>query len=558
MKKIKLAWVTPTTKKTSVSEFSCSVVKRLSSYATIDIVTFDDHFSEEFSDIPNKKINIKDLNLFNSLDYNYIIYNFGNNWENHGQIIRMSSRYPGVVIFHDASMHHVVAYYCFEKFKDPSLYGNIMIGEYGDLGASVLIDSEIQSNAPKYGPWDHNCGPDFGFLEFFSKGSLGYVVHSKYTLSKFNHIDVPVHLTRLPGDEKGLWDMSEIKEWQALFLKKNKINFCVMGFLNPQKNIDKAIDYIDYLTRAGLSCELLVLGGDNSNYYEIIKNYAKRKGLDGKVNFKINLNRKDFNIAKKEVDAYLSFRYPNYEGCSAAAFEAMQTGRPLITYRAGAFSDIDDDSVIFVEQSESLRNSAELLAKNFISNKEELITTGLSGRSYSLAVDSQKYANEFWLYIKSLPAVKDFKSYLPELALHESDFLLHSPKYIFFSDDPSLQLGLASVIKSFSNTFDNELVVNELKKIYTDDPLKYWNVIGLIKKIASVEFFSIDFKIFKDDLHLLFDVFKVLDLIKNDQMFEKFLSALNVPCKDDFNFRALRDRHAWCEKLKISISNKII
>jgi hypothetical protein len=132
----------------------------------IDFVSFDDHYNDEFNNLPNPKLYAKKMAISAFDDYDLVVYNFGNNWENHGQIINLSSRHPGIIILHDASMHHVVAYYTMEKFKDKSLYANFMIGEYGQDGLSALIESQIQTTSPKFGPWDNDIGPDFGFLDF--------------------------------------------------------------------------------------------------------------------------------------------------------------------------------------------------------------------------------------------------------------------------------------------------------------------------------------------------------------------------------------------------------
>ena len=231
----KIGWVTPATHNTSVTGFSTSVVSNLNGLADIDFITFDDHYCDQFDVLKNKKLFFKNVSE-NELDkYDYIIYNFGNNWENHGKIINMSSYRPGVIILHDASMHHVVAYYTNEKLKDRSLYSNFLISEYGEYGADVVSDSEIYSSSPKYGPWDSDVGPDFGFLDFFTEGCHGIVAHSQYTLSKYVKLNSPAHSTRLPGDEKGIWDSSEITLWQKNFLATPEVTFCVIGYVNMTK-----------------------------------------------------------------------------------------------------------------------------------------------------------------------------------------------------------------------------------------------------------------------------------------------------------------------------------
>ena len=506
--------VTPATHNTSVTGFSTSVVSNLNGLADVDFITFDDHYCNQFDVLKNKKLFFKNLSEKELDKYDYIIYNFGNNWENHGKIINMSSSWPGVVILHDASMHHVVAYYTNEKLKDRSLYSNFLISEYGEYGADVVSDSEIFSSSPKYGPWDSNVGPDFGFLDFFTEGCHGIVTHSQYTLGKFSKLNSPVHSSRLPGDEKGLWDASETTLWQKIFLTKTEVTFCVIGYVNEQKNIAKVIDYIYEIKNNGVTCKLLILGGDRSGYHNKIKEYARSKGLEDSLELSLNLDKSDFNQAKKLVDVYVSFRYPNYEGCSAAAFEAMQTGRPLITLNRGAFGDLDKNSVFFIENIDELQSHAKKMSSLLLSDRQRLIDVGKLGRSYSLSFNAKNYATSFHDFLSKVQKTSRSKVALSSYSMHQSDLYLHSPKYIFFDENPNLNSELSKCLEPYISLADSPHIIKMLVDLYKKDPLKYWDVLGLFKKVKAeigapilIDSSDLDF----DSLHCIFSLVQELD-----------------------------------------------
>ena len=528
----KIGWVTPATHKTSITGFSTSVVPNLNGLADVDFITFDDHYCNLFDVLKNKKLFFKNISE-NELDkYDYIIYNFGNNWENHGRIINMSSYRPGVIILHDASMHHVAAYYTNEKLKDRSLYCNFLISEYGDYGADVVSDSEIYSSSPKYGPWDSDVGPDFGFLDFFTEGCHGIVTHSQYTLSKFLKLNSPAHSSRLPGDEKGLWDESETTLWQKKFLTTAEVRFCVIGYVNEQKNISKVLDYLLTIKNNGVACKLLILGGDMSGYHKKIKEYAISKGLEDSLEFGLNLNKSDFDQAKKLVDVYISFRFPNYEGCSAAAFEAMQTGRPLITLNSGAFGDLDKNSVFFIENIGELESHAKKMSILLLSDRQSMIDVGKLGRSYSLSFNAKKYATDFYDFLSKVKKSSRTKVSLSSYSTHQSDLYLHSPKYIFFSDNPALNAELSKCLEPYISIADSPHIIKMLVDLYKLDPAKYWDVLGLFKKIKA----DIGAPILIDtsdlDIEFLHCIFSLVQELNSESLLQRLCSIVKINYDD--------------------------
>lgn len=532
LSKYKIGWVTPATDRTSVTGFSTSVVFNLNELVDIDFFTFDDHYCNQFDLLKNKKFFLNDTSEIELDKYDYIIYNFGNNWENHGKIINMSSKRPGIIILHDASMHHVVAYYTNEKLKDRSLYSNFIISEYGKCGADVVSDSEIYSSSPRYGPWDSSVGPNFGFLDFFTEGCSGIVAHSKYTLSKFLKINSPVHCSRLPGDEKGLWDLSEIFQWQERFLTRPEVTFGVIGFVNEQKNISKVIDYILLIKNSGITCKLLILGGDKSGYHQKIKEYARSKGLESLLEFNLNLDRLHFDKAKKAVDVYISFRYPNYEGCSAAAFESMQTGRPLITLSNGAFGELDKNSVYFIENIEELESHAKKISRLLLSDRKSMIDVGKLGRSYSLNYDAKNYAIDFHNFLSKVKKSSRSKNSISSYSMHQSDLYLHSPKYIYFSEDPAINAELSKCLEPYVSIVDNPHIIRMLVNLYRKNPLLYWDVLGLFKKIKA----GIGSPILIDpselDNELLDCIFSVVRELDSESLLKKLCSIIKINYDD--------------------------
>jgi glycosyltransferase involved in cell wall biosynthesis len=478
---IKIAWVTPSTEKTSITEFSTSVLKRLLNYFDVDVFSFDRSWKKEFDNVNTRKITLSKIEDFDAKNYFHVIYNLGNNWENHGNIIELASENPGVIILHDASMHHVIAYYTNEILHDRSAYANLMVANYMTKAKEEILKSDIQAETPIYAPWDSNVGPDFGFLNFFSSNHYGIITHSKYTLSKLSNIEQyqSIHLTRLPGDEKGSWNENEISTWAAKFKVKKEILFCIMGYLNLAKNIEIAIETLALLNKDNFPCKLLILGADKNGYSEDLLKLAKSFSIEKKIEFQLNLSREEFNIQKTRVDIHLSIRYPNYEGCSAAAYEAMLTGRPLVSYTAGAYAEIPNDSIIYFDtlRPEEIKQSI----MDTCEDREKLIEIGANGRTYSQSMSSENYAYDLAEYLKSLKPKITQKNKLSGLRSHQIDRMFINPKHVFFDENPSNNIDILLAVDPLKALFSSSISKALLKELLKNDKDLFWDTIGFIK-----------------------------------------------------------------------------
>jgi glycosyltransferase involved in cell wall biosynthesis len=489
--KIKIAWITPSTEKTSITEFSTSVLKKLLNYFDIDVYSFDGSWKKEFDSIDTRKITLTKIEDFDAKNYLHVIYNLGNNWENHGNIIELASENPGIVILHDASMHHVIAYYTNEILRDRGAYANLMVAAYNTKAKDEILKSDIQAETPIYAPWDSNVGPDFGFLDFFTSNHYGLITHSKYTSSKLLNIEEyqNVHLTRLPGDEKGSWNENEISTWRAKFKVKKEIVFCIMGYLNLAKNIEIAIETIALLNKDNFPCRLLILGADKNKYNEDLFKLAKSFSIEKNVEFQLNLDREEFNIQKSRVDLHLSIRYPNYEGCSAAAYEAMLTGRPLVSYTAGAYAEIPNDSVIYFESLNPYEIKQSII--NTCYDKEKLIEIGANGRNYSKSMTSEKYALDLSEYLKSLNSNISTNK-LSGLQTHKIDGMFSNPNYIFFDENALNNVDILLSVEPLKTIFSSSISKALLKELYGNNKELFWDTIGFIKlyKLGKFEKFQ--------------------------------------------------------------------
>ena len=525
---MRIAWVTPSTNKTSVSEFSVSVLKQILKIGvTADVYTFDDDYAPIFNELKTLKIKIGSNEDFDRNIYDFIIYNFGNNWENHGKIFKFASEYPGIVIMHDAALHHVIAHYSREIEKNNALYANLMVNYYGFEGARILNASMIESQKPKFSPWDSAFGPDYSFVDFFTRNQIGCIFNSNYARGKLKASNVPVLTLRLPGDEKGEADLNEISVWKKRFKDKSSVTLCSLGYINSAKNIELIIDSLNEIRNKGVDANLTILGGiSDSKYLKELTDRVETLGLQKNIEFHLNLHRAEFNTIKNKADIFISLRYPNYEGCSAAAFEAMQTSRPLFCLSSGPFAEIPKDSVIHIDDLNPDTISTKII--NSLRNKSALIRTGQRGLIYSSSYSSNHYANDIknFLSSESFANLKNRSRNISGFRAIEVDKNFFNPSSIFLERSPDKAVSALLSIKDFKNLFSTETSSRYLQLIYEENPMLFWDIFGFVKSLFTGRYKSVRLDLSTREPTDLDIFLRILSLCSNKILLIAFLMPL--------------------------------
>src|SRR5271166_4499299 len=115
---MKIAWLTPLSKKSAIARASVAIVEELAKIADVHLLHFENGEARETS-VPVKRFASAAAVDERTLDrYDVAIYNFGNYLPFHREIFLLSRRHPGICILHDLVMHHFFAAYYFEDLKN--------------------------------------------------------------------------------------------------------------------------------------------------------------------------------------------------------------------------------------------------------------------------------------------------------------------------------------------------------------------------------------------------------------------------------------------------------
>src|SRR5690349_2746833 len=140
---MRLAWCTPFTPMSAIGQFSAQVVAAIRESLDVDVDlfypakaggrTFPDK-GEELGSDPESVLS----------DYDAVVYNIGDNPDNHGALVSALRVVPGLVVLHDVSLINLVVPYLLEAPEREVL--RAVDRWYGEAGVAMV--TQLRADLP--------------------------------------------------------------------------------------------------------------------------------------------------------------------------------------------------------------------------------------------------------------------------------------------------------------------------------------------------------------------------------------------------------------------------
>lgn len=278
-------------------------------------------------------------------DYDAVVYHLGNN-PAHRFVFDEARRRPGIAVFHDFTLHHLVEWmYWGPPRRDLGGYREAVAREVGpELGDRLaeLHGTDVVSEFEKF-LWPLN-----GEL---ARGSRAVVVHNHDAAGKMREIapDVPVtviphHAGNPPPDVAGV-DRAGARE--RLGLPADAFLVGHFGYITRPKQPAAVVGGFARLAARRPDAQLLMVGADNSGGG--LDRLIDRAGVRGRVRPVGYVGLTRFYLFLKAVDAVVNLRYPSAGESSGTVSRALAEGRATIVNDLGSFSEIPDEATLKVE-----------------------------------------------------------------------------------------------------------------------------------------------------------------------------------------------------------------
>lgn len=400
---MKIAWVTPLSRKSGISKYSLAVVPQLASLADVDVwapPTGDDYEVPRVAMRPLKA----DRGTMQRLStYDAVVFNAGNNPSFHAEIQALSEKVGGIVVVHDKRMHG----FFFELWsvlgRDPGRYAAMMRYYYGVEGerfATQVLSSranvDSDSRFPLIGPAICNA--------------QAIIVHSAEAVSLVSRYDglVPVVALGLPFDLSCVRDSSTLPGRERLAPGVGERVLAVSnGGVFEQKRLESIIRALAARPALHDCVHLAIVGGGRAEYVRRLQALAEELGIAELVTITGYVDDATMYGWLAAADFALNLRYPSMESGSLTLIEQMLSGLPVIVSDTSYYSELPGDVAIKVPvdsgEVDAIGNALETLVADS-GRRHEM---GRAAAAFALrAHDPRAYAREVLTLAEQVASAK--------------------------------------------------------------------------------------------------------------------------------------------------------
>jgi len=285
------------------------------------------------------------------------LYHLGNN-ALHAAIYRRALERPGVVVLHDAVLHHFFLGQLTEaEYIEEFVYN---YGEWSRGLARALWTARASSGSDRR-YFDHPM------LRRIAERSRAVVVHNPAAAGVVRKhapdarvVEIP-HLFVPPPDPPGVADALRYR--QQLGVEPGTLLFGVFGYLRESKRLAAVMDAFATLHREDPKTALLIAGDFvSSDLQRAVESQLAMPGLLRKP----HMTEGEFWLAASAIDVCINLRYPAAGETSGIAVRMMGLGKPVMVTESEEESRIPEDACIRVAagvaEGESLLAYLRLLA----------------------------------------------------------------------------------------------------------------------------------------------------------------------------------------------------
>jgi glycosyltransferase involved in cell wall biosynthesis/SAM-dependent methyltransferase len=308
---IKLAFFSPLPPaRSGIADYSAALLDELRKLADV----------EAFSTRPTK---------FDSRKFDAVLYQVGNN-AHHDFCYETALEHPGVVVVHEANLHHLIADMTIKR---------------GDWNAYMqAIEQEGGSDALEYAQRVRalEVGPDYEgvpMLRLLLSRSKAAVVHSGCVESELRNAGFEGPVAKIPH---GAWipEASRMEYRTRLGLDEVAPLIGIFGFLKPYKRIAESLRALRRLVRVQPRVKMILVGEPHPEF--ALESLIQSLGLAPYVRVLGFRPIDEFVRYMAACDIILNLRYPTVGENSGTLMRALGLGKAVIVSEVGSFSELPD------------------------------------------------------------------------------------------------------------------------------------------------------------------------------------------------------------------------
>jgi glycosyltransferase involved in cell wall biosynthesis/SAM-dependent methyltransferase len=267
---------------------------------------------------------------FDPASFDLPLYQLGNN-PYHEFVYQMALRHPGVVVMHEANLHHLVAGLTIRR-DDWDAY----LREVEYEGGATALAYARRVRALEVGP-DYEGVP---MIRRVLESARAVIVHSQCVFDQIRAAGFQGPLERIPH---GAW-VRNADRWacrERLGIDESTPLIGLFGFLKPYKRIAESLRAFRRLLRLEPRAKFILAGETHPDFP--VQSLVRTLGLAASVRVLGFLPIEEFVEHIAACDIVLNLRYPTVGESSGSLLRAMGLARPVLVSDIGSFRDFPDD-----------------------------------------------------------------------------------------------------------------------------------------------------------------------------------------------------------------------
>lgn len=330
--KPKLAIFTPwPMQKTGIANFEYKLVPYLTKYFEITVFTN----SKEKNCKNMEDVCILDIGSFNAhrREYDYKLYQIGNNNAFHKEIFDMFIKESGIAEIHDFVLTPFF-YWSYFKANQKKMFLKLLIDGYGEQGKLLYKEMLINDDCP-----DIN---EYPMVHAVTANAEKTIFHNSWCSSNITQknkcvIPLPAFDFKIP--QSSLTQQSRANIQQFIDKKKETIVGC-FGWVNENKRPDVVVRVIKRLIDEGYAVKLAFWGENNTKR---LTKEIHSQHLEESVVISGYLSEEEYYFAMEITDIVVNLRYPSMGEASGTLCEALKLGKAVIVSDLNQYKEFPDD-----------------------------------------------------------------------------------------------------------------------------------------------------------------------------------------------------------------------
>ena len=264
---------------------------------------------------------------FNPADFDVALYQVGNN-VHHDFCYEMALDYPGVVVVHEANLHHLIADITIKR-DDWDAY--LRAAEHEGGPEALAYARRVR---------DLEVGPDYEGLPMLRRllaSSKAAIVHSGCVETELRGAGFSGPVARIPH---GAWipdaSRSEFRERLGIDMPTPLIG--IFGFLKPYKRIAESLRAFRRLVRVHPAAKMILVGEPHPE----LELQSLIRSLDLGAHVRVLGFRPidEFVGYLAACDIILNLRYPTVGENSGTLMRALGLGKAVVVSEVGSFTEL--------------------------------------------------------------------------------------------------------------------------------------------------------------------------------------------------------------------------